>query len=210
MTIVIGNQVQAGEGSWTGSPTSYTYQWQQSANGSTSWTNISGETRSDYIIVIAQSGKYLRCAVTATNAAGSGSVAYSTPIGPVIGPTIPENSVAPVATGTTTVGLNVLCTSGDWLYNPTSFAYQWQTSTNGTTGWTNLVDATNSVYTLQSTENGLYVRCAVVGSNAAGASSPANSNALGPVITVATHFLVEFDAPNPTFPTFDLPEPIIQ
>lgn len=62
-------------GSWTGSPSSYTYQWQQSDDAVT-WTNISGATSSTYTIPDSLTGKYVRSSVNAINLGGD-TVAYS-------------------------------------------------------------------------------------------------------------------------------------
>ena len=76
-----GTQLQAGFGRWDGIPTSYTYQWQNSADNVT-FADIVGETKSTYVIA-SQTGKYLRCNVTATNPGGSTTVATAS-VGPVV------------------------------------------------------------------------------------------------------------------------------
>ena len=60
-----GNTVSCSQGSWTNSPTSYSYVWKR--NGA----NIPGATSQNYTIVAADVGQSLTCAVTATNATGS-------------------------------------------------------------------------------------------------------------------------------------------
>jgi hypothetical protein len=64
-------------GTWTGSPTSYSYQWQLSTNGTSGWANISGATSSTYTGLEADEGKYVRIGVVATNSNGPSTVAYS-------------------------------------------------------------------------------------------------------------------------------------
>jgi hypothetical protein len=64
-------------GGWTGNPSSYSYQWQMSSNGSTGWANISGATTNSYTSDANDAGKYVRVGVTATNTNGQSSVAYS-------------------------------------------------------------------------------------------------------------------------------------
>jgi len=61
----IGDYVTVNYGTWTGSPTSYTYQWQRDNS-----TNIVGATSSGYSIVSADYGHTINCRVTATNAYG--------------------------------------------------------------------------------------------------------------------------------------------
>jgi hypothetical protein len=65
-----GSVLTAAGGTWTGSP-SLTYQWQRADTSSGSYSNISGANTNTYTLVGADSGKYLRVSVTATNGAGS-------------------------------------------------------------------------------------------------------------------------------------------
>lgn len=71
----------ADEGTWTGDPTSYSYQWQADTSGNGSFSNISGATSRTYTIAAGQGGDAIRVQVTATNAAGSSSAANSLPVG---------------------------------------------------------------------------------------------------------------------------------
>lgn len=82
-TADIGTQLACQHGRWIYRPSVYTYQWQNSANGTTGWANINGETRSDYIIDASQSNQYLRCGVIGSNPGGSSQAVYSNAVGPV-------------------------------------------------------------------------------------------------------------------------------
>jgi len=84
-------------GSWTGSPTSYTYQWQYNIAGS-SWAPINGATSSTYTPVsnyISLYGQPLRCSVVAINAGGSSNPAASLSV-TVNAPTPPPVTPPPV------------------------------------------------------------------------------------------------------------------
>ena len=61
----------AQNGSWTGFPSSYTYQWQACNSGGTSCSNITGATANTYIPSASNVGATLRVIVTAVNASGS-------------------------------------------------------------------------------------------------------------------------------------------
>jgi PKD repeat protein len=63
----------ASNGSWTGSPTSYGYQWEDCNSSGNSCTNISSATSSSYELVSGDVGHTIRVAVTATNPGGSAS-----------------------------------------------------------------------------------------------------------------------------------------
>lgn len=69
-------------GSWTNSPTSYTYQWKSSATSGGTYTNISGATASTYELASSDVGRYIKLFVTANNSSGS-STASSTARGPI-------------------------------------------------------------------------------------------------------------------------------
>lgn len=62
--------VSTTNGSWSNSPSSFTYQWQSSPTGSV-WTNIAGATSSSYTVARTDIGNQLRAQVTATNGSGS-------------------------------------------------------------------------------------------------------------------------------------------
>lgn len=88
MTVVVGEQIQASTGEWAGSPTSFSYQWQSSSNGTTGWTNIAA-TRSDYIPDESDLGLWFRAGVSANNSGGASATVYSAAVGP-IGENIPD------------------------------------------------------------------------------------------------------------------------
>jgi len=82
-SAVEGETLTAVVGSWTRSPTSYTYQWQDSADGSI-WANISGATASTRVLAFSQIAKYVRVSIVAANAGGTSVVAHSPAVGLVI------------------------------------------------------------------------------------------------------------------------------
>lgn len=77
---------------------------------------------------------------------------------------LPVNSVAPVASGTGTVGQTLSVTDGTWTYSP-SFTYQWKR------GGVNIGGATSNTYLLDALDAGTTVTCAVTGTNIAGNAS---------------------------------------
>ena len=82
-TATVGQTLTTTNGTWAdnGSPT-FTYQWQDSVDGSTGWANIISATSSTYVIASGESTKYIRCNVTDTDANGS-TTAASNVVGPV-------------------------------------------------------------------------------------------------------------------------------
>ena len=67
----------ATSGTWTGNPTTFTYQWQMSTNGTSGWADIGGATSSTYLALEADEGKFVRVGVIATNSNGSSVIVYS-------------------------------------------------------------------------------------------------------------------------------------
>jgi hypothetical protein len=72
-TTTFGETLTSTAGSWSNTPTSYSYQWSRSASSGGTYTNISGATNSTYRLVAADVGQYLKSTVTASNVSGSAS-----------------------------------------------------------------------------------------------------------------------------------------
>lgn len=84
-TATNGQTLTTTNGTWAGNATiTYARQWQTSSSSdpnSQLWSNIASATNLTYVIS-GQTGKYLRCRVTATNSEGS-TIAFSNVVGPV-------------------------------------------------------------------------------------------------------------------------------
>jgi hypothetical protein len=66
-----GQMLGASTGSWSGSPTGYSYEWRRCDTAGGSCTSPPGLTASTYVVQTADVGSTLRVAVTASNAGGS-------------------------------------------------------------------------------------------------------------------------------------------
>jgi hypothetical protein len=129
-TPTVGSTLTATQGTWTGSPTSFAFQWVRCPasgglpNGS-DCAFVAGATTQAYIVSDADAGLRIRVRVTATNADGSETAASNaTPA--VTQPSQPPARVAdPTIVGTARVGSTLTATPGQWSNTPTSFAYQW-------------------------------------------------------------------------------------
>jgi hypothetical protein len=180
-TAVKGQTLTASTGSWLNLPTGFAYQW---ASGGSA---IPGAVSQTYVLAQSDVGASITCAVVASNAAGSGT-ATSSALGPVLD-LAPVNTVAPVLSGTATVGQTLSVTNGTWTNPPTSYSYDWRR--NGTS----IGAANQNTYGLTVTDNGANITCVVTATNSGGSVS-ASSNSLGPVGTVslATPTLANFSA----------------
>jgi hypothetical protein len=86
-TPSVGHTLTTDHGSWTGSPTSYAYQWQHcDADNIVACTDVAGATSASYVLHTADLGYRLRVKVTAKNAKGSATANSSTTA--VIGPAL--------------------------------------------------------------------------------------------------------------------------
>ena len=70
-TARVGQTLTAGEGSWTGNPTSFAFQWQQCDADIVACTNVVGAASKTYLLHTADLGFRLRIKVTALNAKGA-------------------------------------------------------------------------------------------------------------------------------------------
>jgi len=85
----VGATLTAGNGTWTGSPTSFSYQWQSSADDGDTWTNISGATAQTYALTSGEDATLVRVRVVATNANGPSVAIASLPTEEITIPAFP-------------------------------------------------------------------------------------------------------------------------
>lgn len=177
---LIGQTLSCSTGSWTGIPViTFGYQWRR--NG----TPIGGATLNTYLLVVADDGNTIDCLVTATNGAGP----ISHPSNGIVAGTVPVNTVAPVVSGTGTVGSTLSTTNGTWTGTPIiGFTYQWRR--NGTP----IGGATANTYLLTGADASTNVDCVVTGANAFGSMfQDSNDIAIAPTSPVAG-YRVWYDA----------------
>ena len=165
-TPSVGQSLSCSPGSWSANPSAWAYQW--SRDGSP----IAGATSPTYVVVSADQGHSLTCAVTASNSIAAGQPAISPAVAvpaPPAAPSAPQNSGAPVIAGTPMPGNQLSCSQGAWSGAPTSFKYQWERNATSVAG------ATGSTYTVQIADEASSLACAVTASNTAGAGATATS-----------------------------------
>jgi hypothetical protein len=178
-SAVEGQTLSASSGSWTGSPTSYAYQWQDCNAAGEGCANVSGAASSSYKLVSGDVGHTLRVVVTATNAGGSAQASSAvTGIVVVDPPPAPGNTSLPTVSGSAVEGQTLSASSGSWTGSPTSYAYQWQDCNAAGEDCANVSGAASSTRVLASSDVGHTIRVSVKATNAGGtgeASSPATS-----------------------------------
>ncbi len=123
-TAKVGQTLTVSNGTWSGSPTNYTYQWQR-CTSTTACTNITDANGNSYVVRNADVGRKLRAVVSASNADGL-STANSNQTDTVTAATgIPVNTARPTISGDAIVGEVLTADNGTWTNSPTSYRYRW-------------------------------------------------------------------------------------
>ncbi len=218
-TATVGQTLTSSSGSWTGNVSGgFSYQWKDASG------NISGATSTTYVIGSGEATRSIHCTVTAVGTGGN-TAANSNTVGPVgnrFTPTLnpgkfdvcandiiplytaplPTNLVLPLIAGAQHVGSPLVCSTGTWAGNPTSFSYQWLT--NGSI----ITAATASTYTSVGDDIGAAITCRVTASNTGGDTTVTSSNSIvvtggGVGVFSSNPSLRVFSTPNPRLAVFD-------
>ncbi len=171
--MIVGEELSASPGTWTGSPTSYTYQWESCNALGEGCLSVSGATSSSYMLTPSDLESTVRVVVTASNADGS-TTAISPPTGPVV-PAAPTNEAPPTIGGTAEAGETLSASPGTWTGSPTSYAYQWEDCNSAGEECDEVSGATSPSYELTASDVGHTVVVVVTASNAGGSTSVASS-----------------------------------
>ena len=131
-TARIGATLTAANGTYSGSPTSYSYQWSRCTATQTASTltpsgcsAITNATSKTFVPTATDLSKFLTVKVTATNSAGSVS-SWSAATGQVT--ELASVLTAPTISGSTSVGSSATATAGTWRGTPTpTISYVWYT-----------------------------------------------------------------------------------
>ena len=120
-----GSTLNASKGGWSNNPTSYAYEWQRCDSSGGSCKPIASATGTRYTVTSADVGQTLKVAVTATNAAGSGTAASRQTDTVKATGTAPANTVPPSISGTFKEGSTLTAAPGTWSGSPApTFTYQ--------------------------------------------------------------------------------------
>jgi hypothetical protein len=161
-----GETLTASTGTWTNSPSGYTYQWSRNSSP------IGAATSSTYVLVEADVSNPITVTVTASNASGAGPAATSLAAMP-IAPGDPVYSSGASISGTTAVGSTLTAATGTWSGSP-SYTYQWRRNDVSIGG------ATSSTYLLGALDEGEFIDVVITGTNAFGSASTTTAD-VGPI-----------------------------
>lgn len=185
-TEKVGSTLTASNGTWSNSPTSYTYQWRRCATDGSACGDIVGATDKTYTLTSTAVRHTIRVVVTAKNTDGSAS-ATSDPTGVIGSAKGPANTVRPALSGDTTPGGTLTVNNGAWSPTATSYQYQWQRcQTDGSC--LNVSGATGRTYGIRTADVGSRLRALVTAHTSAGqtTAASANSDVIGTGTTTTT------------------------
>ncbi len=161
-------------GTWTGSPTGYTYQWERCDPTGATCAAISGATGQTYATSAADTGATLRAQVTAVASGGSATVATAPTATVATNPLItpPASTEPPVVYGPATVGAAEGASIGGWSAISGGYTFAWQRCDTSGNNCTAISGASTTTYTPTATDVGHTLR---FGSTAASAAQPAGA-----------------------------------
>jgi Cellulase (glycosyl hydrolase family 5) len=181
-STVVGNKLSADKGTWTGTISSYAYQWLTCNPDGTSCTPVAGATNAGYTTKTGDIGHAFAVRVTATgpNSQVSATSAATTAITAV--PV--TNTVRPSISGQTVIGQQLTLNKGTWAGTISSYAYQWLRCDAVGGSCTPIAGATKSTYTNTTADFGHAIKVSVTATGPGGTAT-ATSNATA-AITAAT------------------------
>jgi hypothetical protein len=169
-----GNTLNAHNGGWANTPTSFAYQWQRCAPDGSGCADITGATKQSYSLTSADVDHTVRVGVTATNADGSAS-ASSAVTKLISSNSAPVNTSKPTISGTASVGQALSASTGTWTGGVTSYTYQWQSCT-ATAVCTDVDGATARTYGVRLSDIGSSLRVVVTAHNLSSSTATATSD----------------------------------
>ncbi len=165
-----GSTLAATTGTWSGSPTSYAYQWLRCSSTGANCGAVSGATGSSYLLGSADVGYVLCVKVTAANSGGSNSAMSADT--PVVQGTVtasaPVNTAAPSISGSAVQGQTLTASLGTWSNSPTSYKVQWQHCIS--TGCGDVSGANSQSYLPGAADVDYSMRVVVLAMNSAGSA----------------------------------------
>jgi hypothetical protein len=179
-----GETLTTSNGTWTGTPTSYSYQWQRSATSGGVYTNIASATSNTYVVSDTDVGYFIKAAVVATNGVGSSSAALSVETSAVTD-IVPINRTIPVISGTARTGSTLTTTTGTWASAPnasTTYSYQWKRANTSGGTYNNIASATDRTYELTDADIDKFIKVSVIATNGIGASLAELSSATSVIV----------------------------
>jgi hypothetical protein len=178
-TKSVGQTLTSSTGTWSGTPTSYAYQWKRADTSSGSYTDISGANTSTYVLTSDDVSKFIKVGVIATNAAGSSSQTLSTATTAIsaVAPSAPVINSITAGDGQLSVNFTASSNGGSAI---TNYKY----SINGSTYTAFSPSTTTSPLVITGLTNDTTYPVTIKAVNAINDSSASNSISATPTLTV--------------------------
>jgi hypothetical protein len=182
-TATEGQTLSAGNGSWSGAPASFAYQWEACNSSGANCVNIAGAKAATLSLTASEVGETVRVVVTATNEGGStaatsaasATVAAVQASPPPPPPAAPANTALPTISGTATEGQALSAGKGSWSGSPTSYSYKWQDCDSSGANCATISGATAASYTLTAGDVAHTVRVVVTATNEGGSTAASST-----------------------------------
>lgn len=171
-----GSTLTTSNGRWTGSPTSFAYEWLRCGSAGADCAAIANAHSKKYTLTTDDVGHRVRAEVIATNGGGSTS-ATSNPTAVVVGNgTAPRSTALPTISGTPQEGQTLSAGSGGWSgAQPLSYSYQWSRCDGSGANCVAITGATGQTYNTASADVTHTLRVTVKASNRLGSSSASSA-----------------------------------
>ena len=183
-TTIVGQSVSVTAGTWSSTPSSFSYQWFRCADAAqVSCEAIVGATAATYALGADSAGKYFKVSVTAITAGGGTTI--QTALSIIVSLTAAA-TVPPVVSGELLRDSTLTTTSGTWNLTNTGFAYQWSRCTLATAGDCAAISgATSATYKLTTEDIGAFLKSTVtaIPTTAGYVIGTSNSTSYGPVLS---------------------------
>lgn len=183
-TPAVGETLTASHGSWTASPSSYTYQWYFGGEPGDPAPvfPIEGETSSTLVVPDALKLNSVEVRVTAKNGSGLSRTPGKSQASALIPQDVPENTVLPTITGTLKVGKTLTGHHGTWVPAPGEYAQLWTRANDSERhGEVVIEGAEASTYALTEADLGKYITFVEDASAGHGFGAIAYSHTMGPI-----------------------------
>ena len=148
------------------------WQWAWSSTGVSGWRDIAGATSATYTATADDVGSFLRATAEYNDGDGPNKSAYAVTSRAVVED---DDGVVTLSTTGPSVGETVTATLSDPDGGVEGETWQWASSSDGTSNWTDIAGATSATYTVAAGDLGNFLRATVNYGDAAGAGKSAEA-----------------------------------
>jgi hypothetical protein len=175
-TPAVGQTLTGTQGTWSNSPTSYTYQWVRCGadGGAPDGSNcavIGGASTTAYVVSSGDVGSRLRFRVTALNADGQQTSASNATAAVTAAQQGPPNTQPPTITGQAAVGQTLTANNGTWTGTGITYTYAWSRCDTAGANCAAISGATANTYKVVDADAGHTLRVQVTAKNTSGENS---------------------------------------